>query len=491
MRKDVGVSIASNRKLERQGSLLRHTTFMFLSLLVKLLTGVGIFIILARIWGAGTFGAFMFPYVATTLIAMVVDYGFGLQLVRDIGRAPDRLKEIVAQAALAKVALVVPLIIGCGIAIPLMPLENGFRSLFIVLLAASILNSFALFFSLPLRAIGNFKAETRAAVIGNALLFAMVGLLAFLREGPLAIGLAFLFARGAYVWIAWRRLTRSVGGLDWRGTTLRAALETLWRGFPYGVHLFLAGLYFQVDSLVIQHILGDHSLGLHQAGMRFLLAGLIMADVLTNVYLPKMTSKDLTTSERVYNMSQMMRIGTAVGCLGMVVLGVGASFIVPRVYGQDYQELIPLLPYFGIVLFIRYAGAAWALMLTVADRQALRVLAVLVALGVNLVLNFLLIPMHGLRGALFASLLTHVVLNFIYMGFVWGAVRDLGVSSRIFLLFGVAGIFAMLIFLSAPLSTMGLMAVLVSLVLIVATLKPNEWVTLQNKVALKVLPRQK
>ena len=50
---------------------------------------------------------------------------------------------------------------------------------------------------------------------------------------------------------------------------------TLSKGFPYAVHLFVGTLFLQVDTLVIQQVMGASAVGLYQGGMRLLFGALL------------------------------------------------------------------------------------------------------------------------------------------------------------------------------------------------------------------------
>jgi O-antigen/teichoic acid export membrane protein len=82
-----------------------------------------------------------------------------------------------------------------------------------------------------------------------------------------------------------------------------------------------------------------------------------------------------------------------------------------------------MLPLFGLLAFIRYGGVSYGTLLTLADRQAVRVIAVCTVMVVGLVLNALLIPRFGLMGAVCASISGHIVLYGVY---VRAARKDVG-----------------------------------------------------------------
>src|SRR6266513_586501 len=138
---------------------------MLASLVVRLLTNVFVFVVLARVWGPREFGEFMYPFTVATLLVMIVDYGFGLQLVRDVGRSPHRVQDLVHSATGTKLLLTVGTVVLLGVAGRRLAPDTSQQWLLWLLLAAAGANSFGLFFSLPFRGLGRFELETRATLV--------------------------------------------------------------------------------------------------------------------------------------------------------------------------------------------------------------------------------------------------------------------------------------------------------------------------------------
>jgi O-antigen/teichoic acid export membrane protein len=196
------------------------------------------------------------------------------------------------------------------------------------------------------------------------------------------------------------------------------------------VHVALGTLYFQVDSLLIQHFMGAKGVGMYQAGTRIMVGGLIFADVLANVYLPPLAMAAGNTKDLVRIAKRMTRHLLTLGAIGTTLLILFAQYGVRLTYGDSYSSVGRILTMLSVVFFLRYFGGAYGALLTVADRQDVRAVGVILALLVNLSLNYVMIPKWGLEGAVIASIITHVILNVIYCGFAWQQVRSLLLEPR-------------------------------------------------------------
>ena len=65
--------------------MLTKTTYMLVAMAARLLSTVGAFLLIARAWTPEQFGVFMYPYALAAVLSRIVDYGFALQLARELG----------------------------------------------------------------------------------------------------------------------------------------------------------------------------------------------------------------------------------------------------------------------------------------------------------------------------------------------------------------------------------------------------------------------
>lgn len=403
--------------------MLRDSVFSLITTVVRLATGLVLFIVLAHVWGPERFGAFMYPFTLAGILIKVVDYGFLLQVAREVGRSPSDAHATMSRAHGAKLLLVIPAAAAAYVAAIVLPGENEFGALLAILLADAVANSFAQLSNIPLRAIGRFDEEARIAALGNAVVFTAVTAAVLVGYGPLAAAAVMAGSRTFCLLLSWRAYQRHLGA-DPRAIIERDALRTALRqGLPFGLHATVGTLNMQLDTLMVQHYLGAPFVGLYQAGMRILLGSLLVADALNGVYLATMARSSHDRAALLRLGERMTRQLLTVGLFGfgcMLMLGPWAVHVL---FGERYDALAPLLPLFGLLAFIRYGGVSYGTLLTIADRQAVRVAAVCIAMVIGLALNALLIPRFGLTGAVTAAILGHVVLFGVY---VVAARRDLG-----------------------------------------------------------------
>ncbi|PED65893.1 oligosaccharide flippase family protein [Priestia megaterium] len=393
-------------------NLFKSSIYMFISLFARLLTNVGIFFILAKFWNVQMFGEFMYYFTFTTLIVLFVDYGFSLKLVKDISTSPTDIKYLVSKAFGCKLFLTFILVLVQFLF--LNELDNYL--LFVVLLSSSIFNSFGLFFCLPFRAINDFKSESVVTSVSNMLLILFILLLMFIDFTALTVSIAFLAGRLLFLCMSISTYKKKIGPLKIRELMKlkrnRQILNELRSNFPYAVHFAAGTIYLQIDTMIMHTYLGDNGVGFYQASVRILMGALLLNDVLTNVVLPKLSANNENFDKIGENIN---RIFLGIGSLVSIILFVFAEQIINLLYGPNYHLTISLLKLSSILLIIKYMGGLYGVLLTVSNKQNIRVMAVLISITINVALNIVLIPKVGMKGAVVAAIVSSIVLNVIYM----------------------------------------------------------------------------
>ncbi|GCL65115.1 lipopolysaccharide biosynthesis protein [Pseudaquabacterium pictum] len=372
----------------------RNFVYTAVSVGSRLLVGLLLFLLLARLWGPPQFGLFSFVFSFSALMALLVDFGFALYLLREVAARPEEAARLISEAFRAKLLLMlaaVLLMVCASVAIGPTVLPPA---LVTPLFLAALAMSFSDFFAAPLRALGRFDLEAGLVTLANALQFALAGAVALHGGTPMQVAWAMVVSRCFYLAMAWRAACKVTPALRLRDPVLLGPLSTLRRAWPYGVDGMLVTAWNQLDVVVVRALFGTQAVGLYSAGQKIVLGVGALAPVVGNVMIPRLSRLASDANPRFWP--------TAAKTGGLMAL-IGASFGLPLMlfpqqladvmFGQSFQGLAALLPLFGAVLMLRYVAASAGVVITAAGFQSKRVVVQLVSLGV----------MAGLLGLLSVS----------------------------------------------------------------------------------------
>jgi len=348
----------------------------------RLLTGLVVFVLLARIWGPADFGLFAFVFSTCALLTLVVDFGFSGYLLREVGANPAHVAPLIQNAFWVKIRLIVVLVTLATAVILIMGSAVTPPWLLMPLLLAAVALSFADFFIAPLRALGRYDLETLVVTSSNLFQFLIACGVAWRVGTPIAVAWAFAVSRVCYLVAAAYTLHQVIPALSLRQGSTEKVTATFGKVWPYGVDGILTTSWNQMDVIAVRAIYGVQAVGLYSAGQKIVQGISALAPVVGNVMIPKLSRLAKTQDTNFHSVA----LRTAIA---MVMIGVGFAapliavpeFFSHLLFGEKFADLADLLPYFGILIALKYVAAGSGVVVTAAGLQARRVKCQLMGLA--------------------------------------------------------------------------------------------------------------
>lgn len=404
-------------------SIWRNLAFMSASTLMRLTFGLLTFVAMARMLGPTQFGVVMLWISVATLLALIANFGLTPYMLREIGATPERVTRVFAEVLVARLLLSLIVLMIAGVI--LFWLHPVSRIIFLLLLGAQLADSLNEHLNVAFRATDRFGEETRIALIVAVTQCLIVVLALWWDSSTLVAAWALLVSRVttfAATWVVQQRHFTALRTVD-----IRAAWSRIRAARAYALDFGLQSLFGQVDSVVLNYFIGPLAVGVHQAGMRLFNGGAQVAGILANVFLPRAASLAAEPigfrREAAWIQWAYLGFGFAFG----MTLCVAANPVVDLLFGQEYAPLGALLPWFGVLFFVRFLAASWGLLLTSAGRQTFRT-------GVNALqwlliaaLSFALVPAYGLLGWLICLVAGNAMLVAAY---AWRGHSCIGMARR-------------------------------------------------------------
>ncbi len=380
------------------------------STLVRLVFGLLTFAIMARLLGPNEFGVLMFWLSVATLLSLVANYGFTPYVLREIGADRSTANTVMGEVLSAKMLVCGVIVVGSLLALPFIAEAAG--AVFMLLTLAMLVDSITDFLNVGYRATNRFGSETRIATIASVCQFFIVAGAIWYRSEILVAASAFLASRILVLLITWKDQAQYFSSL--RLSSLTKAAERLKHAFSYAFDFSLQSLLGPLDSLVLNHFIGPTAVGMHQAGMRIFLGGAQIANVLGNVALPKLAAANGSNNYTSNLHGKVQLAFIASGAAFGLALCFGAELIVGILYGNQYKELIKILPWFGLLFFIRFLVAASGLILTAQGSQSARAKVSLIHWLIILCSSIFLVDKYGNIGWIQALIVGNIFLAFTY-----------------------------------------------------------------------------
>lgn len=407
----------------RPGILARNTVFATAWQSVRLTLQFTYLILVARVLGVEGYGIFAGSVALAASLSPLVGWGFGMILVQEVSRSPQRFPEFWAKALLA-VAVSGPAMAGVMLALaPLLLPVDGHWTVILLIAAAELL-------AMPLVVAGSlaFQAHERLGrtifnhVQLNIIRLAAVALLAALGWGGLVeFAWAYFGATACAAMLSLVQVNRALGNPDWtRGGLVGRRREGL--GFSLSVVANTA--HGELDKTLLLRLGGAAAAGNYSLANRIVSAATtpLVAYILAAV--PRLfregeqgTAAAAALAWRLLPPILVYGLAAAVGLLVYAPL-------LPWLFGEGFGAVVGLVPWLAPLPLLTGISQLGLNVLTASGKQRTRVGIEATALAANVGLNLALIPTLGAQGAALAALISQGFLGALPVIVAWRLGRE-------------------------------------------------------------------
>lgn len=372
----------------------------------------------ARILGDTDYGKFTFALGFTSLFLILADGGIHQLLVREVARAPERVKEFIANGLLLKLFLSVFTAASIYFCINLTGKSVEVKTAVYIFGACQICISFSDFFTSIFRAFQRMKYDMAATTIGGL--------------STILLGLAVLFSGGNFLLLAVMYLTAqlirllyclivtrlrfSEISLQWHFPLIKFLLK---EGFPFGILYFFSMMYTYVDTTMLSIMKGDEVVGWYNAAYRLVFAMMFIPIGAMKAVFPTMSvyyKESLDAFKKLFyrTFKTMFLIGFSISSLLYII----SDRIILLVFGPEYINAAGALKILVWSTAIIFIGTVQTHITRSSNQQGFTAKVVASSAVLNLGLNLLLIPKYSYYGAAIATLASELFTFILHFWFL-------------------------------------------------------------------------
>lgn len=163
-------------------------------------------------------------------------------------------------------------------------------------------------------------------------------------------------------------------------------------------------LLSRLDQVLMIPLSTSYEIGLYAVAVSISEITLIFNSAVRDVLFSSESTKSNDT-----RLSKASRVSTLITLLGAAVIGVASIWLLPFLFGQDFQGALVVLWILLLAVVMGNPGSVAGAGLSARGRPGLRSFALLGAFVVNLAFVFLLVPEYGAVGAAWATFAGNLV----------------------------------------------------------------------------------
>jgi len=410
--------------------IIRNLFSVFSAELVGKIVGFITTVYLARVLHPEGFGILNFVAVSSSYFMLPVNFGFNDYGVLKV--SPNRSKKNIEQRLGNLLGLRLTISIasfGALLAVSfLVPKFHQIQPLFLIFGLLAFAN--ALSIGWLFTAIERMEFIAIGRITGSLLYICLIFLLVkssvdLVPCALIMVGQQFVVVFLMLILFAWSVGTIRIGihGHEWRNI-LRFVL-------PIGLSSIAAQMYFNVDVVILGFLRSIEEVGYYSAALKLVMLGVSLKLLVGQVVYPKIVRYSASSKEKLQRVSFLIEKYCII--FGMLI-GITGSFlgtdIIKFIYGTHFLASIVSFQITVWVIAIGFMGIVFPYILISTDRK-LFAKVIVSTVVLNILMNFVLIPVFGIVGAAFSFTLSALY----NLGLCYFFVKRKTISINIFPLF--------------------------------------------------------
>lgn len=394
--------------------IIINTGWLFSGRFFRILISLFIATWIARYLGPEQFGTLQYALAFTSFFLPLSTAQMDPVVTRDLVRKPESKNVILGSALILQLVGGAIALVLCIVSISLLaPFDASIQLLVAIISLKFIFNS-----SQPIESWFESQVNSKFTVFADNLAFVSITLLRcilILFKAPLfafalTIGLeALINASGLFFF--YQKDHQSVW--NWR-TNFAHLRYLLQESFPLALSSTACVIYTSIDRVMLGNLVGHQAVGIYSSAATLSDAWWFLPTIVSSSLYPTLIhSKQLASGvyrQRLQTFYDL--ISLLAYCLILLVVPC-AGILIPLLYGDSYQEAIPILMIYIWSSLFAFQGIAQSRWIVAEGLQNYHLYSRLAGLIVNILLNLILIPRYQGIGAAIATIISYAIGNYL------------------------------------------------------------------------------
>ena len=393
----------------------QNTSWLMGEKILRMFVGLFVGIWVARYLGPEQFGLLSYAQSFVFLFTAIATLGLDGIVVRELVKDETQRDVLLGTAFGLKLIGAILILPVLAIAVQLTSNDDFTNLLVFIIASATIFQSFNVIdFYYQSKVLSKYVA---LANIASLALSSCIKIALILNEAPL-ISFAIMVVFDVIVLIigliVYYKTSSRLKLFNWRFESI-VAKKLLRDSWPLMLSGLVVSVYMKIDQVMIKEMLGIESVGQYAAAVSLSEAWYFIPMAMANSLFPaiinaKKVSEDLyyTRLQRLYTLMVWLAIAIA---LPMTFL---SEWLVVLLYGAEYSQASLVLMihiWASVFVFLGVASGNWYLS---ENLQTLAFMRAFYGMLTNIVLNFFMIPVYGIKGAAMATLLSYFIAGLMF-----------------------------------------------------------------------------
>lgn len=413
----INIMITKIKALKNNDGFMKYfknTSWVFVEKILRMIVGIFVGIWVARYLGPEQFGLFSYAQSFVGLFLAISTLGLDDILVKEFLKSENRQNEIIGTAFCLKIVGALLVLIILLFAVNFTSNDKFTNTLIFIIASSTIFQSFNVIdYYFQSKVLSKYIVY---ANIISLLISSLVKIFLILNNATL-VSFAWVIVFDTivlslgFIYFYLKKIKLNIEIFSFKIEVAFLLLKDSW---PLILSSMVISLYMRIDQVMIKEMLNNESVGYYAAAVRlsevwYFIPGAIVGSILPSIINAKKNNEELYY-KRLQTLYDLMVWLALILSLPIIFL---SDWIIDFFYGKDYHEASIVLSIHILTSIFVFLGVASGKWFIIENLQKLLLRRTLYGLFVNIVLNFILIPIYGIIGAAIATLFSQIISTYL------------------------------------------------------------------------------
>ena len=391
-------------------TIFKNMSWLLISQIIASVCGFIWTILMARYLGVYNYGILGFALSFTGLLAITVDFGISIHIVRDISTNNNVAAKYLGNAIPLKSIFSIFTLIIALIILILLKTDELTITVTLLFIIEMIIKSVIGLLNGTFQAFEEGKYQGIGNTILNLILFAFILISIFTDLGLIGISISYILANLIALlyefYVLRKNIIKPKFELDKQFCKKITMLS-----LPFAVGTILYTIYYSIDVVMLTKLVGEYATGIYNASYKLISVLTLFYSVYTAVIFPVM-SKFFKNDGKMLTISFEKSVKYLM--LIMIPLALATMFystdIIQFIYGEEYNQAASVLSILIWTVCLLFVNGACNTLLNASHHEITVTKIYGIAAIFNVVLNFIMIPSFTYNGAAITTVLSDLLI---------------------------------------------------------------------------------
>ncbi len=392
---------------------LGNTSWLLSEKILRMGLNLAVTALLARYLGPANFGILSYSQSFVALFAAFATLGLDQIVTRDIIQGKKDINQLLGTCFSLKVLGGLVVMILVFLTTHITESDPATRWMIAIISFTAVFqasSTFTIYFQAIVKSKNIAIAQSLAMIISSCfklgLLFNNVDLIWF----GVALAVEQLLILGLLLTVY---LTNGKTPITWRYNNA-IAKDLLKESWPLIFSTIVIVLYARIDQVMIKHMLNEAAVGSYAVAVRLSEAtSFLPGIVITSLFPAIAKSKENGIETYHRNLQRFFDLICFIGFSIAIFFTLFSGLIVETFFGSSYSSAASILTIHIWGMLFSFLGVSSTQWLVLEKKQKYRLYRTVMGVIINIVLNFILIPIYGVVGAAIATLISQCAASYV------------------------------------------------------------------------------